>query len=172
VATQSVAIRRKLSSITLITCGIALLLTTLMFLLGQLLLIRQSNLEQLQTLSRAIGANSTAALAFENPEDASSVLSAFRSDPHIEVAALYRADGSMFATYPPSVRADAVPKTPAALGFHFEQGTLVGISTVREGQLTLGTLYVRSDMRTIYGRLGAYALLAATVIVLDLKKAD
>jgi signal transduction histidine kinase/CheY-like chemotaxis protein len=66
------------------------------------------------------------------------------------------------------VRADAVPKTPAALGLHFEQGTLVGISTVREGQLTLGTLYVRSDMRTIYGRLGAYALLAATVIVLTL----
>jgi signal transduction histidine kinase/CheY-like chemotaxis protein len=167
-AANSVAIRRKLSTITLITCGIALLITTLLFLLGQLLLIRQSNLEQLQTLSRAIGTNSTAALAFENPEDASVVLSAFRSDPHIELAALYRNDGRLFATYPPSVPARSLPAAPGTLGFRFDQGSLIGVSTVREGELALGTLFVRSDMRAIYGRLGVYALLAATVIVLTL----
>ena len=74
---SAVPIRRKLSTITLTTCGIALLITALVFLFGALLMMRQANLQQLQTLSAAIGSNSTAALAFENPEDAGAVLAAF-----------------------------------------------------------------------------------------------
>ena len=55
--------------------AIALLMTTLLFLLGAVVVTRQSNLQQLQILSEAIASNSTAALAFENPDDARSVLS-------------------------------------------------------------------------------------------------
>src|SRR5690349_21596785 len=124
----SAPIRRKLSMLTLVTCGIALLVTTVLFLAGELLVIRRSNLQQLQTLSEAIASNCTAALAFDNPEDAGNVLSAFRSDPHIEVAGLYKADGTLFATYPPSAALQQLPERAVAPGYRFSGGTLIGVS--------------------------------------------
>jgi signal transduction histidine kinase/HAMP domain-containing protein len=162
---SAVPIRRKLITITLTTCGIALLITALLFLLVALLMLRQANLQQLQALSAAIGANSTAALAFENPEDAAGVLAAFRSDPHIEVAGLYKADGSLFATYPPGAE---LPESPGAPGYRFVGGDLLGVSVVREDSRALGMLFVRSDMKALYERLGLAALLAAAVIMLAL----
>jgi signal transduction histidine kinase/CheY-like chemotaxis protein len=165
---RAVPLRRKLSVITLTTCGIALLITTTLFLAGELVAIRQSSLNQLRTLSEAIASNSTAALAFENPDDASGVLHAFRSDPHIDAAALYKVDGSLFATYPQSESAAALPPTPGRLGFRFEGSHLIGVTEVREERRVLGTLFVRSDMEAIYERLGIYALVAAIIILLSL----
>jgi signal transduction histidine kinase len=164
---RAVPLQRRLSGITLITSGIALLITSLLFLLGQLFLIRQTNLEQLKTLSAAIASNSTASLAFENAEDAGAVLSAFRSDPNVVAAALYRADGTLFASWPRRPRG-SLPAAPGPIGYRFEDASLIGVAEVREEQLALGTLYVRSDMSAIYARLGWYALLAAVVIGLAL----
>jgi signal transduction histidine kinase/ActR/RegA family two-component response regulator len=161
-------LRRKLSAITLITSGVALLITSLLFLVGQLFVVRQSNLEQLKILNEAIASNSTAALAFENPDDARSVLSAFRSDPHIVAAALYKSDGTLFATWPDHPPSGALPAAPGEPGYRFEQASLIGVSAVREDELALGTLLVRSDMKAIYGRLAWYGLLAALVIALAL----
>ena len=84
----SVPIRHKLSSIALVTTGGALLLTTLLFLAGEVLAIRDSSLRELRILNEAIASNTSAALAFDNPDDARTVLSAFRSDPHFVAAAL------------------------------------------------------------------------------------
>ncbi len=163
-----VPIRRKLSAITLTTCGIALLITTLLFLLGEVLVSRQSSLQQLRILSEAIASNSTAALAFENPDDARAVLSALRSDPHIVAAALYKESGALFATYPQQVPAGVLSAKPGAPGHRFEQSHLVVVSAVREGERTLGTLMVRADMIAIYERVGVYALIATFVIALAL----
>ena len=110
----------------------------------------------------------SAALAFDNPEDAGNVLSAFRSDPHIEVAGLYRADGSLFATYPPSAALHSLPEKAVVPGYRFSGGSLIGVAEVRENQRVLGTLFVRSDMEAIYERLGWNSALAAAVIALAL----
>jgi hypothetical protein len=45
-------------------------------------------------------ANSTAALAFENSDDAREVLAALRADPHVVAATLYTRAGASFASYP------------------------------------------------------------------------
>ncbi|HEX6638316.1 MAG TPA: ATP-binding protein [Steroidobacteraceae bacterium] len=161
-------IHRLLSRLTLTTCGIALLITASVFLVGQLHEIRQSSQQQLRTLSQAIASNSTAALAFDNPDDAGGILAAFRSDPHIELAALYKADGSFFVAYPPGT-APAAPIPGLQTGdFRFQGGKLIGATEVREDDKLLGTLFVRSDMRAIYERIGIYALLAVLVIGLTL----
>jgi hypothetical protein len=167
-ALPAVPLQRKLNAITLTTCGIALLITTLLFLLGELFIARQSNLQQLKILSEAIASNCTAALAFENPDDASSVLAALRSDPHIAAAALYKADGSLFATFPDQASAAVLPITPPTWGFRFERAHLIGSTEVREGGRALGTLVVRADMAAIYERVGMQALLSALVIAFAL----
>jgi signal transduction histidine kinase/ActR/RegA family two-component response regulator len=168
VALPTVPLQRKLNAITLTTCGIALLITMMLFLLGEVLIARQSNLQQLRILSEAIASNSTAALAFENPDDARSVLAALRSDPHIAAAALYKADGSLFVTFPDQASATVLPVVPPPAGFRFERTHLIGSSEVREGGRSLGTLVVRADMVVIYERVGLQAFISTLVIAIAL----
>jgi signal transduction histidine kinase/CheY-like chemotaxis protein len=161
---KPVAIRRMLSSISLMTTGVALFVTMVLFLVAEVIAIRDSSLRELRILNEAIASNSTAALAFDVPEDARNVLAAFRSDPHFVAAALYKTDGQLFVTFPDAAPAGAVPATAPAPGYALTGPALIGVAPVREGQLPLGTLYVRADISAVYERLTFYALAATLVI--------
>jgi signal transduction histidine kinase/CheY-like chemotaxis protein len=165
---SSAPIRTRLTAISLVSTGVALMLTTLVFLAGEILAARAASLQQLRTLSEAIATNSTAALAFDNPDDARSVLAAFKSDPHIVAAALYKNDGRLFVSYPDAARSGAVPEAAGPAGYEISGAALIGVATVREGARALGTLYVRSDLSAVYDRLAFYALVAALGIALAL----
>src|ERR1700720_1152349 len=97
---SSTPIRRTLMLMMLLSSGVVLLVTSSAFCAYEFLTFRQSSVQQLQILSRAIASNSTAALAFDNAEDASTILAAFKADPHIAAAALYDSQGKVFAMYP------------------------------------------------------------------------
>jgi signal transduction histidine kinase/ActR/RegA family two-component response regulator len=165
---SAVPLHRKLNSIALITTGVALLVTTVLFLAGEVVAVRRSSLQELRILNEAIASNSTAALAFDNPDDARSVLAAFRADPHIVAAALYKPDGQLFVTYPGNPAPGAVPEMAVAAGYDFDGAALIGVARVVEGPRALGTLYVRSDLSAVYDRMAFYALIAAVVIGLAL----
>jgi signal transduction histidine kinase/ActR/RegA family two-component response regulator len=159
-------IRRQLTQMVLFTSGAVLLLTVVSLFAYDFVTFRQTSVRQLQTLGRAIAANSTAALAFDNPDDAQTVLAAFQVDPHITHAALYRLDGVSFAMYPSNAAASEFPLQlkagPAA--FRFEHGHLIGILPVMEGKRRMGSLYVQSDLRAIYDRIRLYAGIVALVV--------
>src|SRR5688572_20132529 len=165
---NTVPLHRKLNSIALITTGVALLVTTVLFLAGEVLAVRHSSLQALRILNEAIASNSTATLAFDNPDDARAVLAAFRADPHNVAAALYKPDGQLFVPYPESPPAGAVPGTAVAPGYGFDGPAVIGVARVVEGPRMLGTLYVRSDLSAVYDRMAFYALIAAVVIGLAL----
>ena len=160
----AVPIRHKLMSISLITTGLVLVLTTVLFLAAEMVLLRNSSLKELRVLSEAIASNSTAALAFDNPDDARTVLSAFRADPHFVAAALYKQDGTLFVTWPPSPPPDTIPAAAGTSGYAIRGSALIGVAPVQEGQHSLGALYVRTDLSPIYERLGLHALAALLVI--------
>ncbi|MGH9361301.1 MAG: PAS domain S-box protein, partial [Thermoanaerobaculia bacterium] len=162
-------IRRRLMAMLLLTSGAVLLLTCASFFAYEFLTFRQTAVSDLTTLGEIIAANSTAALAFANPEDAREVLSALWAEKHVVAAALYDRDGRLFATFPPSLPARAFPEVPAAPGYRFERGRLVGSQPVVQGDNgRLGTLYLRSDMGAMDERVRHYALIAALVLAVSL----
>jgi signal transduction histidine kinase/ActR/RegA family two-component response regulator len=165
---RAVPIRHKLISISLTTTGMVLILTSVLFLAGEWVLVRGSSLRQVQVLNEAIASNSTAALAFDNPDDARMVLSAFKSDPHFVAAALYKEDGSLFVTYPETTPPGTIPATAGPAGYNIRGSALTGVASVREGQQSLGMLYVRTDLSAIFERLWLHALAALLVIGLAL----
>src|SRR3979490_1429151 len=118
-AVSSTPIRRTLMRMIFISSGAVLAVTTTAFCTYEFLTFRQSSVQQLQILSEAIASNSTAALAFDNDDDAYAVLEAFRADPHIVAAALYDAQGRAFATYPRGLAAARFPALPGAPGYSF-----------------------------------------------------
>jgi signal transduction histidine kinase/ActR/RegA family two-component response regulator len=167
---SSAPIRRTLMNMIFLASGVVLLVTSAAFCAYEFLTFRSSSIQQLQILSRAIASNSTAALAFENAEDAAGVLSAFKSDPHIVAAALYDLRGKVFATYPQGLAPDRLPARPEA-GFEFGRSTLVGFEPVAEGTKRLGVLYVESDLNAMYSRMELYGVILALVAALSLSLA-
>ena len=70
-------------AVILLTSGVVLLLACGTFLTYELLTFRQTMVRNLSTLAQVIAANSTAALAFDNHDDAKEVLSALAAERHI-----------------------------------------------------------------------------------------
>ncbi len=165
---SSIPIRRTLMRMILLSSCAVLAVTTTAFCAYEFVTFRQSSTQQLQILGGAIASNSTAALAFKNVEDASAVLSAFKADPHIVAAALYDAQGKLFATYPQGSPAARFPARPAAPGYIFGRAELVGFQPVAEGSSQLGTLFVESDLGAMYERFRLYALIVFLVIGISL----
>src|ERR1700692_2578318 len=95
-------IKRALMSVLLLTSGAVMLTTSAAFCVYDFLSYRYQTLHNLATLGEAIAANSTAALAFENQDDAREVLSALKAERHIVEATLFTRSGARFASYPGS----------------------------------------------------------------------
>jgi len=150
----------------LLTTGAVVLLTTAALFAYDFVSFRQSSRQQLDTLGRAIAANATAALAFDNSDDAESVLAAFEADRHIAGAALYDPNGKLFAVYPKGTSPSAFPTRPQERDFtyRFEASFLSGFLPVSEGGRRLGTLFVRSDVRAINERIRVYGGIVAALI--------
>jgi hypothetical protein len=162
--TPAISIRHRLTRLLFLSSGAVLALTTIAFCTYEAVTFRHSSIQQLQTLSQAIASNSTAALAFDNTEDATSVLGAFRAEPHIVGAALYDSHGRLFATYPQTAAASSFPTHPGMAGFAFTRSALAGFMPVVEGTSHLGMLYVQSDLGAMYARIELYALIVVLVI--------
>ena len=164
-AQRSRPVRRTLIAALLLTSGAAMLTSAVAFCAYDFFTYRQATLRNLGTLGAAIAANSTAALAFDNPDDAREVLSAFRAESHVVAAGLYARSGKLFASYPAKGA-----KLPAELsapdGYRFEHGQLIGVQPVVQGDHRMGTLYLESDNGAIYERLRNFSLIAGLVLVL------
>ena len=167
---SSTPIRRTLMNMIFLVSGVVLLVTSAAFCTYEFLTYRQSSIQQLQILSRAIASNSTAALAFENSDDAAGVLTAFKSDPHIVAAALYDVRGKVFATYPRDLALEQLPSFPGS-GYSFGRTALVGVEPVAEGSKRLGVLLVKSDLKAMYSRMELYGLILAIVAAISLSLA-
>jgi signal transduction histidine kinase/ActR/RegA family two-component response regulator len=159
-------IRRKLMRMLLLTSGIVIVFTCAMFVTYEVVTFKQTIARQLDILGKAIAQNSTAALAFQNPDDARVVLSAFKADPHIVSAALYQKSGELFAAYPEGIARKSLPDRVEANGYRFEDGHVIGFEPVKLNDEVLGTLFVKSDLSAIDQRFSLYALITAAVFAL------
>jgi PAS domain S-box-containing protein len=157
-------IRRKLMSIILLTCGAVLLFTCASFFAYEILTFRRTTVRQLETLGKVIASNSTAALAFDNPDDARETLNALRAEQYIVAAALYTADGKLFAHYPVSLMEDVLPVSPEEPGHRITSDALAAFLPVVQNDRRLGTLYLQSDMGAMKERFTLYGGIVILVV--------
>ena len=149
---KDLPIRRKLTVIILVTTVTALLLMRSIFFTYEFLTFRQATLRQLSTLGEVIAANSTAALAFENEDDAKDILDALKAERNVTAAALYDKTGQLFAKYPVGVADDQLPVAPEKAGYRFQDLCLIGFQPVVQVDKHLGTLYLKLDTGDIMRR--------------------
>jgi PAS domain S-box-containing protein len=165
---RDVPIKRKLMRVILLTSGAVLLLTCTAFFAYEFVTFRQGTVRELSTLGKIIAANSTAALAFDSPEDADEILRALSAEKHIVAAALYDLKGNLFSHYPAAASMANFPAAPENDGYQFGSADLVSFQPVIQGNKRLGTLYLKSDMGAMYERFTLYGAIVFLVVILSI----
>src|SRR5688572_13700098 len=160
-------ISHRLMAVIMITCSVILLLTCLAFFSYELYTFRKATVRQLSTLGEIIANNSTAALAFDIPEDANEILSALKAEPHIVAASLYDKEGKLFSRYPPDLPINAFPETIGTEDYFYTSNHLEGFQSVMHENRKLGTLFLKSDLKAMYERLRLYGIIVVLVIVIS-----
>ncbi|HSB75633.1 MAG TPA: CHASE sensor domain-containing protein, partial [Terriglobales bacterium] len=96
---RDVSIGSKLTFLIMGISSTALLLACLAVGAYDLLDLRRTMANDLAIIGGIVSSNSTAALAFHDPQAASDVLAALHSEPHVQVACVLTPDGKIFARY-------------------------------------------------------------------------
>src|SRR5690348_5184492 len=85
--------------------GVALLLAYVSFFAYNLVVSRQSAVNNLTSEAQIIGSNSVSAILYDDPAAATNTLSALANSSDVTAAAIYTQTGELLAQYP----ADGVP---------------------------------------------------------------
>jgi signal transduction histidine kinase len=164
VKAPSATIRHKLVTAMMLTSTTVLVLTAAALVIYDVASFRRSLARSLATRAEILATNSTAALAFDNRDDAAEILEALKSDPSTVLAVLYDGQGRLFATYPPDV-ATAAATAPRRQGSWFERSAVVVHQPVVEEGRALGTLYLKSDLRALTDRLRIFTLVVLLAVL-------
>ncbi len=166
---RNITIKRKLIAIIMMTSAIVLMISSVTFVVTELISFRKAMVEDLSILANVIGTNSTAALAFNDENAAKETLSALKAEPHITVACILTPDSNVFSTYvneKPKRGSTSKLSTDVPVfmyfgetdgGYQFHKDYLgLHQKIVLDGE-TIGTVYIRSDLNELYERLRLYA---------------
>jgi signal transduction histidine kinase/ActR/RegA family two-component response regulator len=158
-----ISIRRKLVLITALASGVALLAAGLALVSYDRVSVEGTMLRRLRGVGDILAYNSATAIVFRDPEAAAKTLEALRSDPHVEAACVYTADGTLFARYSRRQQGEACPSGPGGTAERIEAGELVvGRPIVFEGR-SLGSLVLHADLVERDERSRAYLMIVAAV---------
>ncbi len=160
---------RRSNHLSLLSTALALLIAFILLMVHQYVVGRSLMLEELHTEAAMIGANSTAALVFNDAKAAQETINAVRLTPRITGAALYRADGGQLASLSDTgwsfpVQLSVAPEdgprklyeVPAATRYGMFDGVLREDIQVEGTQV--GSLLLHVSFSWLYGRMFEYAV--------------
>lgn len=152
-------IKRKLMIVILLTNGFVLLLMGSALITYELVTFRRSLATNMGVLADIIGANSTGAIAFQDPRSAQGILAALSAEQQVTKAAIYDQDRKIFARFPTWLSVANFPERPRADGFHFDRAHLAMFQPILQEGARLGTIYLQADLGEMYSRFAVYGLL-------------
>ncbi len=162
---RDLSIRQKLMALMMLTSSAALLLACVAFMTYESVTMRQQMARELSALAGIIGDNSTAALSFNDRKAAEETLATLGAKEQIVAAALYGADGALFARFlRGGVSPETVPAAPEDEGYRFQSDRLVLFRPVLMDRDRIGTVYVQSDLSLMVARLKRYIAIVIVVM--------
>ena len=156
------SLRSKVTALVVATTLLALTIAAVALLYYNVRDYRETEVAQLRTQAEILGRASAAALAFNDAKEAAKDLGILGANPDVELAALYDAQGKLFATYlQQGATRMEFPSQADTPGLVIE-GTRVSIvhPIIEEGQ-RLGTVLVRARYglpERLYAYLGILGL--------------
>jgi len=157
------SVRGKVTALVVATTLAALVVTAVALIYYNMHDYRETRLAEIRTQAEILGRASVPALAFNDRKEATQDLAILKARPDVGHAALYAADGSLFASYARSDEVPSIPPRAAESGYGIAGERLVLVHPVIEDGQRLGTVLVQAD----YGlreRLLAYVVILGVVM--------
>jgi signal transduction histidine kinase/DNA-binding response OmpR family regulator len=163
---KNLAIRRKLVFIVMFACSLTVLLATIGLMAYDMASFREAMARDLQIKAKIIGANTAAALSFEDPSGAMEVLRAFNEDNQVTASAVYDKRGALFAKwFRKGLNREFVPKESLGQTVGTRRGRIWVCVPVRNHEEIVGSVYVAADTGVWYDRASAYLKIEALIFV-------
>jgi signal transduction histidine kinase/DNA-binding response OmpR family regulator len=162
---KNLSVRHKLRLIVMATVTAALLGACAAVLVYDRIAERDSMRNDLAVMAQMLGANSTAALSFEDGKVGEEILSSLRVKRQIVAASILTAAGRPLAHYH---RLSAPPSSMPPLrpdGVWFEPHRLIAFQSVTLSGAKLGTLYLESDLEQLDTTLRRFAYIVAAILL-------
>ncbi len=179
---EKLTIRSKLSIIVLMTAGVMICLMATYFIVDKAISYRRNMVENITTLAKVIGTNTTAAISFDDPETAKEILSALSVEARVQVACIFDTNAAAFATYIHPALRDAtqfktgrLPQEVAAFIDNLSdkpQAMITGYRSLALSQpillneKTIGHVAIWVDLSELNSRLISFILLTGIVGVI------
>ena len=162
---RDLSIRRKLTAITMLTCGVALGLACAAFVAQTLITFRSNLVSEMTTLAEITGRNCASAVDFGLPDDAEKTLANLKGDSRLVAACIYR-EGKVWAWFPKTLDASAFPAEPPTTG-HRYVGSLELAQPVMDSMThkQSGTILLRASLDQMHSRLRQFLIVVAGVLV-------
>lgn len=164
------SIKQKQTLIVLVTTGVALLLVCTAFAIFEMVTFREEMAQNLSTLAKVVGDNTSAAVDFDDTRSAEETLATLRAKPEIIGACIYGKNGNIFAQYSRSSGAAAFspPHKYQTNGYAFTKGKLVLFQPIVSKTDTVGVIYLESNIHALYSRLSLFGMIVAVVFSVTL----
>ncbi|MDP2321710.1 MAG: response regulator [Acidobacteriota bacterium] len=164
------SVGRKLTVAALITSVVSLTAAGAALVTYDYLAMRQRLVRDVTMTADIVGANSTAALTFNDAAAAADTLRATTVNAHITGARLFSRDGSLLATYSRPGAATTSPLDGAAIAgrspsSRFLAGGLLVVRPVSFDGAVIGHIEVASDTGEVWARLNRFAAIAAVTLL-------
>jgi PAS domain S-box-containing protein len=164
---RSASIRAKLMFIAMGTTGASLTLLTGAWGVLEFVSYRAAMTAEMATAGDIIGANSTAALTFNDEAGAKEVLAALQPQSEVRLACLFSAQGRLFASFQRPGEGARCPESPTADGSEFTEGMFVQSSAVILANERVGTLHLVASQVKLWNRLRLSALVLALALAVS-----
>ncbi|HZD52926.1 MAG TPA: CHASE sensor domain-containing protein, partial [Woeseiaceae bacterium] len=160
------SVRRKVLVVVLVTTFVALLVTAVALLTYEARGYRDFLLSDVRTQAEILARTSAPAVAFDDVAAAEATLAMMSSRPVIEAAAIYTADGELFASYRRTGNEQPFPDNAAPRGPTIEGRALMLFHPIVENNQLLGTVYLRATYE-LADRVVDYLLILGSVMLLS-----
>ncbi|APA66716.1 ATP-binding protein [Janthinobacterium sp. 1_2014MBL_MicDiv] len=161
------SIRHKLMSVVLLTTLVALVISLGTIVVYDLRAYHRNLVADISTQAQLLGHMSSAALAFDDERLALENLNLMRIRPRVTAGALYKADGSLFASYRANQKTGPLPAHVGGEGVSIQGKSVELFKPIVDNGELLGTVYLRADYE-LAGRTVDYLAIALSVTVLAL----
>ncbi len=132
----------------------------------ELIQSRQRLAQHIKSSAQIVGANATAALAFNNAADAEEVMEALKNDRRISSARICDQRGQVFARYERSPRT-AAPLGRCQEGTEFREREVIVTRPVRAGGRQMGLVEVRADLEPLTAVAFRFLAVSGVVVLLS-----
>ena len=163
--TRKFSLRRKLTLVIMINTVVALCAAGIAFAEYGVYRFKELRLEDLNALANILGTNSTAPLAFRDPNSAADILQALAAKAHILAAVIYDRDGKPFAIYHrggPNAR--YAPPPVETESSRFTANRVLIFQTINFKGEKVGTVFLEGDTVEYRQLLDGYLLFFGLII--------